>query len=67
MLVGLDFYYSFVTRDIVKGGTNEPVAVRTSLGCVFCGPSNDNSQECSVSMNVHVCSEKQLTDTLKKF
>ena len=34
MLIGLDFYYSFVTRDIVKGGPSEPVAVRTSLGWV---------------------------------
>ena len=32
VLIGLDFYYSFVTRDIVKGGSNEPVAVRTTLG-----------------------------------
>ena len=34
VLIGLDFYYSFVTRDIVKGGPSEPVAVRTSLGWV---------------------------------
>ena len=67
VLIGLDFYYSFVTRDIVKGGPSEPVAVRTSLGWVFCGPTSDSSQECSVSMNVQVCSEDQLNDTLKKF
>ncbi|XP_078363870.1 uncharacterized protein LOC144648110 [Oculina patagonica] len=26
VLIGLDFYYSFVTRDIVRGGSSEPVA-----------------------------------------
>lgn len=66
-LLVLDFYYSFVTRDIVKGGPKEPVAVRTSLGWVFCGPTSDGSQECSVSMNVQVCNEEQLNDMLKKF
>jgi len=56
VLIGLDLYYSFVTRDIVKGGPNEPVAVRTSLGWVFCGQTSHSRQECSVSMNVQVCS-----------
>lgn len=67
VLIGLDFYYSFVTRDIVKGRPGEPVVVRTSLGWVFCGPTGDSSQECSVTMNVQDCGEEQLNDTLKKF
>ena len=67
VLIGLDFYYSFVTRDIVKGGSNEPVAVRTTLGWVFCGPTGGHDQECSVSMNVQIGTEEQLNETLQTF
>ena len=35
VLIGLDFYYSFGTRDFVRGGSSEPVAVRTNLLWVF--------------------------------
>ena len=66
VLIGLDFYYSFVTRDIVKGGSSEPVAVRTTLGWVFCGPTGGHDQECSVSMNVQIGAEEQLNETLQK-
>ena len=52
MLIGLDFYCSSVTKDIVGGGSNEPVAVRTSLHWVFCGPAGRHDQECTVSINV---------------
>ena len=64
VLIGLEFYYSFVTRDIV---TNEPVAVRTSLGWVFCGPTGGHGQECTMSMNVQISVEEQLNETIKKF
>ena len=67
VLIGLDFYYSFVTRDIVKGGSSEPVAVRTTLGWVFCGPTGGHDQECTVSMNVQIGAEEQLNETLQKF
>ena len=67
VLIGLDFYYSFVTRDIVRGGSNEPVAVRTSLGWVFCGPTGGHGQECTVSMNIQIGIEEQLNETPQKF
>lgn len=67
VLIGLDFYYSFVTRDIVRGGSREPVAVRTTLGWVFCGPTGGHGQECTVSMNVQISVEEQLNETLQKF
>ena len=65
MLIGLDFYYSFVTKDIVRGGSNEPVAVRTSLHWVFYGPAGGHGQECTVSMNVQIGVEGQLNETLE--
>ncbi|XP_078357270.1 uncharacterized protein LOC144642154 [Oculina patagonica] len=67
VLIGLNFYYSFVTRDIVRGGSSELVAVRTTLGWVFCGPTGGHDQECTVSMNVQISVEEQLNETLQKF
>ena len=67
VLIGLDFYYSFVTRDIVRGRSSEPVAVRTTLGWVFCGPTGGHDRECTVSMNVQIGVEEQLNETLQKF
>ena len=65
--IGLDFYHSFVSRDVVRGGPNEPVALRTSLGWVFCGPTGGHGQDCTVSMSVQVCANQQLNHTLQKF
>ena len=62
VLIGLDFYYSFVFRDVVRGGPNEPVALRTSLGWVFCGPAGGNGQDCTVCMSVQVCANQQLNN-----
>ena len=67
VLISLDFYYSFVTRDILRGDSCEPVAVRTTLGWVFCGPTGGHGQECTVSMNVQISVEEQLNETLQKF
>ena len=64
VLIGLDFYYSFKTTDIVGGGSNETVAVRTSLDSVFCGPTGGHGQEFTVSMNVQIGVEGQLNETL---
>ena len=62
--IGLDFYYSFVTRDVVRGGSSEPVAVRTTLGWVFRGPTGGHDQECTVSMNAQIGVEEQLNESI---
>ena len=58
VLIGLDFYYSYSyyysRRDIMRGGSSEPVVVRTTLGWVFCGPTGSHDKECTVSMNVQI-------------
>ena len=51
----------------MRGGPNEPVALRTSLGWVFCGPTGGHGQDCTVSMSVQVCANQELNDTLQKF
>ena len=68
VLIGLDFYYSFVTRDVVKTEPSEPVAVRTVLGWVLCGPTGiGDTEPTSVSMNIHVSGNDQLNETLQAF
>ena len=67
VLIGLDFYCSFATRDVVTGDFSEPVAVRTTLGWVFCGPTGAHDQECTVSVNVQIGVGEQLNETLQKF
>ena len=67
VLIGLDFYYSFVTRDIVKTDLSEPVAVRATLGWALCGPTGTASSESTVSMNVQVSTNDQLNETLQSF
>ena len=58
VLIGLDFYYSYMTRDILRGGSSEPLVVCTTLGWVFCGPTGSD-QECTVSMNVQIGVKEQ--------
>ena len=68
VLIGLDFYYSFVTRDVVKAVPSDPVAFRTVLGWVLCGPTGTGDTEPTrVSMNVHVSTSDQLNETLQAF
>ena len=51
----------------MRGGPNEPVALRTSFGWVFCGPTGGNDQDCTESMSVQVCANQELNDTLQRF
>jgi hypothetical protein len=70
VLIGLDFYYSFVTWDIVKAelaDPSEPVAVHTTLGWVLCGPTDTASSESTVSMNVNISMNDRLNETLQSF
>ena len=48
VLIGLDFYYSFVSG-VVKKGTKGPVAIESCLGWMLSGPYN-NLNETSTNM-----------------
>ena len=37
VLIGADFYWDFVSKEIIRGGNKDPVTVRTSLGLVLSG------------------------------
>ena len=52
----------------MKAEPSEPVAVRTVLGWVLCGPTGTGDTEpTSVSMNIHVSGNDQLNETLQAF
>ena len=52
ILIGLDFVYSFVTREQIRGENGGPVAVKSSLGWLLrgvCGLEEENtSSQCSI-------------------
>ena len=74
MLIGSDFYWRFVTGEILRGKEG-PVGINTSLGWVLTGPTDFvSSQESTVNLitthTLRVDSEisnKMLDTTLKKF
>ena len=44
ILIGLDYYYNFMIRNIIRGKPNEPTALKSILGWIIRGPySFDNS------------------------
>ena len=42
MLIGVDYYWSFINRTVVRGKPSEPVALSTKLGYVLSGPTVGN-------------------------
>ena len=42
LLVGLDFYYSFITCNVKSGQIGEPIAVESKLGWILTGPLKSN-------------------------
>ena len=52
----------------MKAEPSEPVAVRTVLGWVLCGPKGiGDTEPTSVSINIHVSGNYQLNETLQAF
>ena len=48
ILIGLDYYYNFMTGNIIKGKTNELIALESTLGWIISGPYS-----CINSTNVY--------------
>ena len=72
MLLGADFYWDFVTNDIIRGKEG-PVAVRTSLGWVLNGKMNEQKSEATAShlVSAHVMlmanDDETLDNLLRQF
>ena len=57
LLIGLDFYYSFITGESIRGKANEPIATKSILGWLICG-TFENSHDVLTNLNVthmHPC------------
>ena len=51
ILIGLDFYYLFVTGKVICGGPNSPVAMESALGWIISGPVQRHVQESTTQVN----------------
>ena len=43
-MIGLDYYYLFVTGDIIRGEPNEPIALNSIFGWILCGTFVETTQ-----------------------
>ena len=43
-MIGLDYYYLFVTGDIIRGEPNEPIALNSIFGWILCGTYVESTQ-----------------------
>ena len=73
MLIGSDFYWEFVTGEIIRGQSG-PVAVSTTLGWVLSGPAGKTGQRNSTvslvtthTLRVEGITNKELDSTLRSF
>ena len=71
-LVGSDFFWAFHDGEVIRGGPDEPVAVKTTIGWVLSGPVKGeilhSSSDCNVncltdSTSLFVNSEKHEIDS----
>ena len=72
VLIGLDFYYSFVSG-VVKKGTKGPVAIESCLGWMLSGPYNNLNETSTNMITTHALrvyceqDETSLTQVMKNF
>ncbi|KRZ02760.1 hypothetical protein T11_14112 [Trichinella zimbabwensis] len=66
VIIGLDSYFRFLGRQVIRGGDDDPVAVETLFGWVICGPvaSLIKEQECRVHC---IRTDDHLNAALRKF
>ena len=60
LLIGADYYYEFITGDIVKGSSG-PVAVKSKLGWLLSGPYEaPNVSTACTNLNCHLVLDRSL-------
>ncbi|KRX36004.1 hypothetical protein T05_1388 [Trichinella murrelli] len=65
VIIGLDSYFRFLGRRVIRGGDGDPVAVETRLGWVICGPAAlSRERECRVRC---IRTDGRLNAALRKF
>ncbi|KRZ54428.1 hypothetical protein T02_13454 [Trichinella nativa] len=65
VIIGLDSYFRFLGRQVIRGGDGDPVAVETRLGWIICGPAaSSRDRECRVHC---IRTDDRLNAALRKF
>ncbi|KRY26929.1 hypothetical protein T01_2962 [Trichinella spiralis] len=65
VIIGLDSYFRFLGRQVIRGGDGDPVAVETRFGWIICGPAAlSGDRECRVHC---IRTDDRLNAALRKF
>ncbi|KRX49588.1 hypothetical protein T09_1788 [Trichinella sp. T9] len=65
VIIGLDSYFRFLGRQVIRGGDGDPVAVETRLGWIICVPAaSSRDRECRVHC---IRTDDRLNAALRKF
>ena len=69
LLVGLDFYYSFITGNVKRGQIGEPIAIESKLGWILTGPLKSNLVQTYLSDThiLHIKPQYQTFDETSDF
>ena len=75
VLIGADFYWSFLNHRIVRGPPNSPVAIDSKLRCILSGPIRTPHEVTANTVSTHVLktqtefidTDTELTAHLNKF
>ncbi|KRY45033.1 hypothetical protein T03_15500 [Trichinella britovi] len=60
VIIGLDSYFRFLGRQVIRGGDGDPVAVETRLGWTICGPAALSNEQNRTFPGVSGPSEESL-------
>ena len=53
ILIGLDYYYNFMTGNIIKAKPNQPIALESTLGWIISGPYSSINSTNAYHVNSH--------------
>ena len=72
VLIGMDYYYSFITDKIIRGAQGEPVGISSKLGWILCGEYeifrlNRSVVNFNSAHVLRVSAERDIRDTLQNF
>ncbi|KHJ42896.1 hypothetical protein D918_06980 [Trichuris suis] len=66
VLIGLDYYYDFISQEVRHGHAGEPVALRTLFGWIVCGSIGEGSRVRNVR-SLHAQVMEDPNEILRKF
>ncbi|KFD66954.1 hypothetical protein M514_13390, partial [Trichuris suis] len=66
VLIGLDYYYDFVSQEVRHGHAGEPVALRTLFGWIVCGSIDEGNKVRNVR-SLHALVMEDPNEILRKF